>query len=103
DAAIIFSDILVIPEAMGMELEINEGEGPVFNRPIRSEDDANLLKKIEPEKDLKFVLDAVSKTKKELNGRVSLIGFSGCHGHCLHIWLKEEAQKIFLMLKNLFI
>jgi len=101
DAAIIFSDILVIPEAMGMELEINEGEGPVFNRPIRSEDDANLLKKIEPEKDLKFVLDAVSKTKKELNGRVSLIGFSGSPWTLLTYMVEGGSSKNFSNVKKL--
>src|SRR3970040_1109005 len=70
DAAIIFSDILVIPEAMGMHLEINEGKGPVFSRPINSKDGLAKLKNPDPQKDLKFVLDAISLTKKELNGRV---------------------------------
>ena len=77
DAAIIFSDILVIPEAMGMKLEMHEGKGPVFHNPIRNENDAKCLKKIDPAKDLKYVLDAVSLVKKELNGRVPLIGFAG--------------------------
>ncbi|KAB2842755.1 MAG: uroporphyrinogen decarboxylase, partial [Melioribacteraceae bacterium] len=59
DAAIIFSDILVIPEAMGMFLEMNEGIGPVFPKPIRSENDYKELKDADPSKDLKYVLDAV--------------------------------------------
>src|SRR5512137_973954 len=63
DAAIIFSDILVIPEAMGMHLEINEGKGPVFTSPIKSKDDVAKLKDPDPSKDLKFVLDAISLTK----------------------------------------
>ncbi|WP_407930875.1 uroporphyrinogen decarboxylase family protein, partial [Ignavibacterium album] len=74
DAAIIFSDILVIPEAMGMHLEMHEGKGPIFHNPIRSQSDAKHLKKVIPEKELKYVLDAVRLTKKELNGRVPLIG-----------------------------
>ena len=64
DAAIIFSDILVIPEAMGMHLEMHEGIGPVFPHPIRNESDAKTLKKIDPTVDLKYVLDAVSIDKK---------------------------------------
>src|SRR5512137_2685117 len=63
DAAIIFSDILVIPEAMGMHLEMNEGKGPVFTSPIKSKDDVAKLKDPDPPKDLKYVLDAISLTK----------------------------------------
>jgi uroporphyrinogen decarboxylase len=77
DAAIIFSDILVIPEAMGMKLKMIESKGPKLYDPIRSINDINRLRKIDPSKDLKYVLDAVSLTKKELNGRVPLIGFAG--------------------------
>jgi uroporphyrinogen decarboxylase len=65
DAAIIFSDILVIPEAMGMHLEMHEGIGPVFPHPIRNESDAQSLNKIEPTVDLKYVLDAVTLTRIE--------------------------------------
>ena len=67
DAAIIFSDILVIPEAMGMKLEMVESKGPKLYGPIRTIEDIKHLKKIDPSKDLKYVLDAISLTKKELN------------------------------------
>ena len=77
DAAIIFSDILVIPEAMGMHLEMTEGQGPVFDSPIRNELDASKLKQTDVYDELRFVFDAISLTKKELNQRVPLIGFSG--------------------------
>lgn len=77
DAAIIFSDILVIPEAMGMKLEMVESRGPKLYDPIRSIDDVNKLKEVDPTKELKYVLDAVALAKKELNGRVPLIGFAG--------------------------
>ena len=77
DAAIIFSDILVIPEAMGMNLDLIESKGPVFEKPIRSEAEFYELNNIEPFTDLKFVLDAVSLTKTALNNRVPLIGVSG--------------------------
>ncbi len=71
DAAIIFSDILVIPEAMGMHLEINEGKGPVFTSPIKSKDDVAKLKDPDPSKDLKFVLDAISSNKERIEWKSS--------------------------------
>jgi uroporphyrinogen decarboxylase len=101
DAAIIFSDILVIPEAMGMHLEMNEGKGPIFHNPIRTETDAKILKNIDPDKDLKFVLDAVSLTKKELNGRVPLIGFSGSPWTLLTYMVEGQGSKNFSWIKKL--
>ncbi|QQS36245.1 MAG: uroporphyrinogen decarboxylase [Ignavibacteriales bacterium] len=101
DAAIIFSDILVIPEAMGMFLEMNEGKGPVFPKPIRSKEDASALKQIDPHKDLKYVLDAVSLTKKELNGRVPLIGFAGSPWTLLTYMVEGKGSKNFSEVKKL--
>ncbi len=78
DAAIIFSDILVIPEAMGMHLVMEEGKGgPRFPNPIRLYTDIKALKEIQAEKSLSYVMDAISLTVEKLNGRVPLIGFSG--------------------------
>jgi len=77
DAAIIFSDILVVPEAMGMELRMVESQGPQFPRPLRASDDVRALKTVDPERDLRFVMDAIAAAKRGLNGRVPLIGFSG--------------------------
>ena len=77
DAAILFSDILTIPDAMGLGLGFNTGHGPVFDRPVRSEADINKLPIPDPEGELKYVMDAVRTIRKELNGRVPLIGFSG--------------------------
>jgi uroporphyrinogen decarboxylase len=101
DAAILFSDILVIPEAMGMHLEMNEGEGPVFPNPIRTVDDAKLLKKIDPTKELKYVLDAVSLTKKNLDNRVPLIGFSGSPWTLLTYMVEGKGSKNFSEVKKL--
>lgn len=101
DAAIIFSDILVIPEAMGMKFEMLESRGPVFQRPIRNEDDAGTLNEIDPIKDLKFVLDAVSLTKKALNGRVPLIGFSGSPWTLLTYMVEGKGSKNFSHIKRL--
>src|SRR6478609_5895253 len=76
DAAIIFSDILVIPEAMGLNYEVIESKGPWFEKTIQSEADIDRLK-IADGNDLQYVLDAISQTKKALNGRVPIIGFAG--------------------------
>ena len=101
DAAIIFSDILVIPEAMGMHLEMHEGKGPVFPQPIRNEADAKHLNKIDPSIDLKYVLDAVALTKKELNRRVPLIGFSGSPWTLLAYMIEGQGSKTFSKVKHL--
>ncbi|MEZ5540337.1 MAG: uroporphyrinogen decarboxylase [Pseudomonadales bacterium] len=77
DAAILFSDILTIPDAMGLGLYFEEGEGPRFRKTIRTEADINQLAVINPEKDLPYVTDAVKLIRRELNGAVPLIGFSG--------------------------
>jgi uroporphyrinogen decarboxylase len=77
DAAILFSDILVIPEAMGMKLEIVESKGPTFDGPIRSLDDLKRLDTDDIVDRLKYVFDAIELTKEKLAGRVPLIGFSG--------------------------
>jgi len=101
DAAIIFSDILVIPEAMGMPLEMHESKGPVFHNPVRTEEDLKLLKEIDPAKELKYVLDAVSLTKKELNGRVPLIGFSGSPWTLLTYMVEGRGSKNFAHVKKM--
>ncbi|MCH7783431.1 uroporphyrinogen decarboxylase [candidate division KSB1 bacterium] len=101
DAAIIFSDILVIPEAMGMALSIEDGTGPVFAKPIRDESDAASLKDIDPGTDLKFVMDALSVTKKELNNRVPVIGFSGSPWTLLTYMVEGRGSKNFSQVKSL--
>jgi uroporphyrinogen decarboxylase len=77
DAAILFSDILTIPHAMGLGLKFETGEGPVIERPIRSAADVVNLTRPDPNTELRYVMDAVSLIRKELNGRVPLIGFAG--------------------------
>jgi uroporphyrinogen decarboxylase len=77
DAAIVFSDILTIPEAMGLGLSFGEGEGPRFERPLRDEAAIRALAAPDPTAELRYVLDAVRTTRRALAGRVPLIGFSG--------------------------
>ena len=77
DAAILFSDILTIPDAMGLGLYFGEGEGPRFERPLRKQADIDALPIPDPEQELGYVMDAVRVIRRELNGRVPLIGFSG--------------------------
>ena len=76
DAAILFSDILTIPDAMGLGLYFEEGEGPKFRKPVRTEADIDQLQVINTASDLSYVTDAVSMIRRELQGRVPLIGFS---------------------------
>lgn len=77
DAAILFSDILTVPDAMGLQLRFAEGEGPIFDKPVRTEADVNALFVPDPEGELKYVMDAVRTIRRELDGRVPLIGFAG--------------------------
>ena len=77
DAAILFSDILTVPDAMGLGLYFVDGEGPKFERPIRSVADVDRLAVPDMAGELRYVMDAVSLIRKELDGRVPLIGFSG--------------------------
>ena len=77
DAAILFSDILTIPDAMGLGLGFTEGEGPRFERPVRTDADVHALPVPDPEAELRYVMDAVRLIRMELAGRVPLIGFAG--------------------------
>lgn len=77
DAAILFSDILTVPDAMGLGLYFETGEGPRFRKPVRTAADVEALPIVNTAKDLTYVTDAVTAIRKELNGRVPLIGFSG--------------------------
>jgi len=77
DAAILFSDILTVPDAMGLGLYFAEGEGPRFERPLRDEASIRALAVPDPGGELRYVTDAVREIRKALGGRVPLIGFSG--------------------------
>ncbi|MEO0443226.1 MAG: uroporphyrinogen decarboxylase [Pseudomonadota bacterium] len=77
DAAILFSDILTIPDAMGLGLYFETGEGPRFKKVVSSEADIEALPVVDTLRDLGYVTDAVSLIRRELNGRVPLIGFAG--------------------------
>lgn len=77
DAAILFSDILTVPDAMGLGLYFVEGEGPKFKSPVRNENDVKQLRIPDPVVELRYVMDAVSSISKALDGSVPLIGFSG--------------------------
>jgi uroporphyrinogen decarboxylase len=77
DAAILFSDILTIPDAMGLGLYFSQGEGPMFERPLREEKEIRALTVPDPGAELRYVMDAVSEIRRALDNRVPLIGFSG--------------------------
>lgn len=94
DAAIIFSDILVIPEAMGLNYEMEEKRGPIFPKKISSKADLALLHVAKAE-ELQYVLDAIALTKKELNGKVPLIGFAGAPWTIFSYMIEGKGSKTF--------
>jgi len=101
DTAILFSDILTIPDAMGLGLYFEEGEGPKFERPIQTRADIENLPIPDPEGELKYVMDAVRTIRRELNGRVPLIGFSGSPWTLATYMLEGGSSKNFHKSKGL--
>ena len=99
DAAILFSDILTIPDAMGLGLYFEEGEGPRLKKTVRTAKDVDALKIIKTSEDLPYVTDAVSLIRKELNGRVPLIGFSGSPWTLATYMVEGGSSKDFRHLK----
>jgi len=101
DAAILFSDILTIPDALGLGLYFETGEGPKFRNVIRSEADVAALPKMNAETDLDYVMNAVSTIRRELNGRVPLIGFSGSPWTLATYMIEGGSSKTFSEAKKL--
>ena len=100
DAAILFSDILVIPEAMGMKLDVIESVGPVFDDPIRTEADLERLETDGILDRLDYVMQAVKLTRERLNGRVPLIGFSGSPWTLATYMVEGGGSKNFSLIKS---
>ena len=101
DAAILFSDILTIPDAMGLGLYFAEGEGPKFEKVIRSAADVRQLKQPDPATSLAYVMDAVALIRKNLNGDVPLIGFSGSPWTLATYMVEGGSSKAFAKIKNM--
>lgn len=99
DAAIIFSDILVIPQAMGLPYQMVEAKGPWFEKTIKTKRDVEQLRIAEPH-DLQYVMDALSLTKKELNNRVPLIGFAGAPWTIFAYMIEGSGSKTFSQAKK---
>jgi uroporphyrinogen decarboxylase len=101
DAAIIFSDILTIPDVMGLKLYFVAGEGPKFERPIRSAEDIRKLPCPDVSESLGYVMDAISLTRRELDGKVPLIGFSGSPWTLATYMIEGGSSKTFSKAKKL--
>ena len=101
DAAIIFSDILTIPDAMGLGLHFVEGEGPRFERPLRSPGDIERLPIPDPAESLGYVADAISLTRREIDGKVPLIGFSGSPWTLATYMVEGSSSKEYRFVKGL--
>ncbi|HIC40130.1 MAG TPA: uroporphyrinogen decarboxylase [Piscirickettsiaceae bacterium] len=101
DAAILFSDILTIPDAMGLGLYFSEGEGPKFSKPLSTLVDIENLTKPNVGDELAYVTDAVSVIKKSLNGKVPLIGFTGSPWTLATYMVEGGSSKNFAKVKGL--
>lgn len=101
DAAIIFSDILTIPDAYGMGLYFEEGEGPCFKNPIRTLKDIQSLPQVDPEGELRYVMDALRMTRHALQGKVPLIGFAGSPWTIATYMVEGRSSKHFNIIKRL--
>jgi uroporphyrinogen decarboxylase len=103
DAAIIFSDILVVPQAMGMALTVEEGVGPRFDQPLRSPADVDRLRDVEVEEDLGYMLAGLRLARRELQGRVPLIGFAGAPWTLMSYMVEGGGSKSFARAKRLLL
>ncbi len=101
DAAILFSDILTIPHAMDLGLEFEAGEGPKFARPVRSSADIDRMGVPDPGTELKYVTDAVALVRRELRGRVPLIGFAGSPWTVATYMVEGGGSKAFAVIKRM--
>lgn len=101
DAAILFSDILTIPDAMGLGLHFETGEGPKFSRPINNKSDVEKLPIPDPELELSYVMDAVRTIRRNLNGDVPLIGFSGSPWTLATYMIEGGSSKAFTKIKKM--
>ncbi|AOE49097.1 uroporphyrinogen decarboxylase [Kangiella sediminilitoris] len=101
DAAILFSDILTIPDAMGLGLYFTPGEGPAFKNPVRNAKEIAALPIPDPNQELKYVTDAVSTIRHELKGEVPLIGFSGSPWTLATYMVEGGTTKNFSQVKGL--
>jgi uroporphyrinogen decarboxylase len=95
DAAILFSDILVVPQAMGLEVQLIESKGPVLPDPIKSINDLSRVRVPDVDDTLHYVFDAIKLIKQELNGRVPLIGFAGAPWTLLCYMVQGQRIKNF--------
>ena len=101
DAAILFSDILTIPEAMGLGLYFAEGEGPRFGKPVRSAADVDALAVPDPEDELRYVIDAVRLIRRTLDNRIPLIGFSGSPWTLATYMVEGSSTKTYSKVKGM--
>ncbi|EOR08712.1 uroporphyrinogen decarboxylase [Acinetobacter genomosp. 15BJ] len=101
DAAILFSDILTVPDALGLGLYFETGEGPKFHKTVRTEQDVANLPKLNAKSDLAYVMNAVSTIRSALNGQVPLIGFSGSPWTLATYMVEGGSSKEFRFIKNM--
>ena len=101
DAAILFSDILLIVEPLGVGLEFSAGDGPVIHRPVRSGQDIDALGEVSPQESVPFVFEAIRKIRRSLPGHIPLIGFSGAPFTLASYVIEGGASRQYLETKRL--
>ena len=100
DAAIIFADILLVVEPMGVGLEFSRGDGPVIHRPVRTRADVDRLTETDPQETVSFVFEAIKKARRALSGRVPLIGFAGAPFTLASYLIEGGSSRDFLLTKR---
>jgi uroporphyrinogen decarboxylase len=103
DAAILFSDILVVPQAMGMSLTVEDGAGPKFDAPLRAPADFERLRDPMAEGQLSYVMDAIRLARKEVDGRVPLIGFAGAPWTLMSYMVEGTGTRTFTVAKRFLV
>ena len=101
DSAIIFSDILVVADMLGIQLSFEENKGPIFDKTIKTEKSLNEMKRDYDISEVRYVFDAIEKTKKELNGKIPLIGFIGSPWTVTTYLIEGNSSKIFENVKKM--
>jgi len=101
DAAIIFSDILIPLEPMGVKFEFAKGEGPVFHHPLRERKDVEKLRVIDPEEKIPYLMKAIQIVRKEIEGKIPLIGFSGAPFTLASYIIEGGHSKNYILTKSL--
>ena len=103
DSAIIFSDILVVADMLGIQLSFEENKGPIFDKTIKTEKSLNEMKRDYDISEVRYVFDAIEQTKRELSGKIPLIGFIGSPWTVTTYLIEGNSSKVFENVKKMIL